>query len=76
MRIGSEVRVRVIEKIDEEKMLVELVRTSERAILKNKGRLRILKDGTIAAWFVRYDKKNDNIIVGNIGAGQYDIPQK
>lgn len=73
MRAGDEVQVRIIEKISETKALVDIIDSGEKAVLKKKGRLRISKDGTVTAWVIQHNSKNNDIILGNAYFGKYDI---
>ena len=73
MRAGDEVRVRIVERVNDDKALVEIIETKEHAILKIKGRLRLLKDGSVSAWVIQHNKTQGDIVLGNAYFGKYDI---
>lgn len=76
MKPGDELRVRIIEHISDKKARVVDVNNNNTGILLIKGRLKVLKDGTVNAWVIQYDKKADTYLYGNAYFGKFSISQK
>ena len=52
---------------------MEIVENGEKAILKTKGRLRVLKDGTALAWVILF---NDESPINQVPQNEPPIGQK
>ena len=73
MKLGDEVRVKIIDYISDTKARVTDVSNENPGILMIKGNLRVLKDGTVNAWVIQHNKKTGEYKYGNAYFGKFSI---
>jgi len=75
MKPGDERRVRIVEYISDNKARVVDIDNDNPGLLQIKGKLKILKDGTVNAWLIQHDKKMGMYLYGNAYFGKFSISQ-
>ena len=70
---GDETKVRIIEMKDDGTAKVQNVSDGSMGVLRIKGKLKVLKDGTVNAWVIQNDGSKNTTFYGNAYFGKFDI---
>jgi hypothetical protein len=73
MKTGDELRVKLIERVNDTKAHVVDVENGNPGILLIKGQLRVKSDGTINAWLIQHDGREGTYTYGNAYFGKFSI---